>query len=244
MKQFGLIGFPLTHSFSKKYFEKKFAQQHISGCSYSLFELPFIEQLPNFIRGNKELRGLNVTIPYKQTVIPYLNQLSSEAQLIGAVNCIDIRNGQTIGYNTDVYGFEKSLLGVLPDSNYHAFVLGSGGSSLAVQYVLKKIGVSFHVVSRTASETAIQYRDIESLIQPDSMVVYINCTPVGMYPYTDFFPAIPYHRLRKGDILFDLVYNPEQTVFLKRGQQSGAIIKNGLEMLELQAERSWEIWTG
>ncbi len=240
MKRFGLIGNPLTHSFSKRYFEEKFKREQIDGCSYDLFELKTINELPDLLNTTRGLAGLNVTIPYKQTVIPFLNSLSAEAQAIGAVNCIKIENGKLTGYNTDAYGFETSLKKVLTNHLPQTFVLGTGGSARAVQYVLQKLGIAYHVVSRTERPNTISYTRIDALMQQHNL--FINTTPVGMFPQTEACPAIPYHKLGSGDVLFDLIYNPDETGFLKKGKQQGATVKNGLEMLELQAEKSWEIW--
>jgi shikimate dehydrogenase len=240
MKQYGLIGNPLSHSFSKKYFEEKFARQQISGCSYQLYELPAIEDLPNLLTGTPNLCGLNVTIPYKQAVIPYLHSLSAEAESIGAVNCIKISNGKLHGHNTDWYGFETSLKSFLQQTPQQAFILGTGGSSKAVAYVLNRLGLNYRYVSRTAGNNTISYENIQPHLQQSNL--FINTTPLGMYPNTTEAPAIPYHLLSANDYLFDLIYNPTETTFMLRGKQHGAHTQNGLPMLQLQAEKSWEIW--
>lgn len=239
MKKFGLIGYPLTHSFSKKYFGDKFSREKIEGCSYDLFELPAIAQLPALL-DDKDLVGLNVTIPYKEAVLQFVNELSDEAKTIGAVNCLHLKSGVVKGYNTDVYGFEVSLSKMLHTKPTVAFVLGTGGSSKAVSYVLNKLAIPFYQVSRVKGVNTIEYDDIEGLMQAGNL--FINTTPLGMFPLVDSFPPVPYHKLNDSDLLFDLVYNPAETQFLKRGRAQGAITKNGLEMLELQAEKSWEIW--
>lgn len=240
MKQYGLIGYPLSHSFSKKYFEEKFVSQQITGCSYQLYELTAIEQLPNLLTATPNLCGLNVTIPYKQAVIPYLHWLSAEAENIGAVNCIKISNGQLHGHNTDWYGFETSLNSFLQQTPQQAFILGTGGSSKAVEYVLNRLGIPHRYVSRSETSSNITYPTIAQHLQQCNL--FINTTPLGMYPNINQAPDIPYHQLTGNDYLFDLVYNPTETLFLQRGKQQGAHIQNGLTMLQLQAEKSWEIW--
>lgn len=242
MLQFGLIGLPLTHSFSKKYFEEKFFSEKISGCSYDLFELQSIAELPALIKSTPQLIGLNVTIPYKQAVLNYVDTLSSDAGEIGAVNCVKINGDRVEGYNTDAYGFETSLLRLLQVKPAQTFVLGNGGSAKAVRYVLKKLGIPFYTVSREKKDNTISYRAIEDLMLESNL--FINTTPLGMYPSVDASADIPYSKLTSKDILFDLIYNPAETEFLKRGKAQGATIKNGLEMLQLQAEKSWEIWNG
>lgn len=240
MRKFGLIGFPLTHSFSKKHFEEKFKREQIADCSYDLFELKNIEELPSLIKSNPDLVGLNVTIPYKESAIPFLDFTANEAKQIGAVNCIKIIDGLLAGYNTDVFGFEISLIKILPVQQVHAFVLGTGGSSKAVQYVFKKLQIPFTVVSRNPDENSITYFDMANHMKERNLI--INTTPLGMYPDEKHCPDIPYELLTPNDILFDLIYNPSETLFLKLGRDWGCKTKNGLEMLQLQAEKSWEIW--
>ena len=256
MRKFGLIGKPLTHSFSKKYFEEKFQREKISDCSYDLFELNNIEEFPSLIKSNPELVGLNVTIPYKESVIPFLDDLDEGAKEIGAVNCIRVENGKLIGYNTDCHGFEDSLVKFFdkntskgetgetvlksPLGDLGVFILGTGGSSKAVCYVLRKMKLPFCNVSRNSKDGYITYDEIFSQLK--SFNLFINTTPLGMFPKVDVSPKIPYELLSGNDFLFDLVYNPTETEFLKRGREKGAKTKNGLEMLELQAEKSWEIW--
>lgn len=259
MRTFGLIGFPLTHSFSKKYFSDKFQQEHIADAVYLNFSIEKIEDFRS-VFATENLCGLNVTIPYKEAIIPFLDELDSSANGVGAVNTVVFRDGKKIGYNTDVYGFEKSLDGFNPTksqssqsnktlsglsafvgNNPKALILGTGGSSKAVAYVLKKLGIEFQFVSRTQKENTLSYTDLK----PQTILEYqliINTTPVGMFPKTQDVPDIPYSFLTSQHLLFDLIYNPEETEFLKRGKQQGAQVKNGLEMLELQAEMSWEIW--
>ncbi len=242
MKQFGLIGYPLTHSFSKKYFEEKFLREKIEGCAYDLFPIESINLLPNLIASHPHLIGLNVTIPYKETVMPYLQSVDTLAAEIGAVNCIKV-TGQTLaGYNTDAYGFEQSLLSFLTHTPDKAFVLGTGGSSRAVCYVLKKLQIPFLLVTRNPQQGGIGYDSMETHLNARNLV--INTTPVGMYPNAENSPHLPYKKLTKHDFLFDLIYNPSETFFMLKGKEQGCAVKNGLEMLQLQAEKSWEIWQG
>ena len=245
MDLYGLIGYPLSHSFSAAYFTRKFETEHID-AAYKLFPLPHIEDLPDLIQAQTQLQGFNVTIPHKISMLPFLHTLSPEALDTGAVNCVKInRNNQHIelkGYNTDIYGFELSLKPLLGNMHTHALILGSGGAAKAVAYVLKKLGINFLQVSRNPKTTNhIDYKDItEEIISTHKLI--IHTTPLGMYPETENFPDIPYHLLRNEHVLYDLVYNPEETMFLKKGKAAGAICKNGMEMLTLQAEKSWGIW--
>ena len=245
MRTFGLIGFPLTYSFSKKYFSDKFQQEHIADAEYLNFPIEKIEDVL-LIFENQNLHGLNVTIPYKEAIIPFLDELDSSASGVGAVNTVVLRDEKKIGYNTDVYGFENSLLSFLAkaqssQSEIKAIVLGTGGSSKAVAYVLKKLGIEFQFVSRTQKENTLSYTDLKPQTILEHQLI-INTTPVGMFPKAQDAPDIPYSFIISQHLLFDLIYNPEETEFLKRGKQQGAEIKSGLEMLQLQAEKSWEIW--
>jgi shikimate dehydrogenase len=245
MRLFGLIGYPLTHSFSEKYFADKFLNEKIADTEYRNFTIDKIEDV-RFVFATENLCGLNVTIPYKETIIPFLDELDASASEVGAVNTVVFRDGKKIGYNTDVYGFENSLLNFLAEtqssqSEIKAIILGTGGSSKAVAYVLKKLGIEFQFVSRTQKEHTLSYIDLK----PQTILKHkliINTTPVGMFPKTQDVPYMPYSFITSQHLLFDLIYNPEETEFLKRGKQQGAQIKNGLEMLQLQAEKSWEIW--
>jgi len=245
MRRFGLIGFPLSHSFSKKFFSEKFDREHIRDCEYELFPIESSLSLPELIAGDKSLRGLNVTIPHKLGVIPFLNEMDEAAYQIGAVNCISIlrKDGEQVlkGYNTDAYGFEESLKPLLGPEHSKALVFGDGGAAKAVKYVLNKLDIPFLVVSRKLSDQAISY----AAVTPQLLLEYrvlINTTPLGMSPNTDNYPEIPYSALSEKHLVYDLVYNPEETLFLKMAQSYGAKVKNGLEMLYLQAERSWHIW--
>lgn len=241
MKQFGLIGYPLSHSFSKGYFTQKFQQEGIADCQYDVFPLEKIDDFIALCDSYKNLAGLNVTIPYKEKIILFLDQLSEEAAEIGAVNTIKFIDGKKIGYNSDCYGFEMSLRPMLKPHQASALILGTGGASKAVEYVLKKLNIHYQYVSRKKSGTAISYDDLnESIIQHSTII--INTTPIGMYPNVDAAPQIPYQFIGESHLLYDLVYNPEKTQFLKEGELRSAQTKNGLEMLYLQAERSWEIW--
>lgn len=241
MKQFGLIGYPLSHSFSKGYFAEKFLKENISDCKYDVFPLEKIEGFVELYNHHKNLVGLNVTIPYKEKVIPFLDELNEEANEIGAVNTIKFIAGKKIGYNTDCYGFEMSLIPMLKPHHKNALILGTGGASKAVAYVLKKSGIEFQYVSRTKSEHTITYDELNELIIHNSSLI-INTSPIGMYPNINDEPEIPYQFITEKHLLYDLIYNPLETQFLKEGKLRNAQTKNGLEMLYLQAEKSWQIW--
>lgn len=244
-RSFGLIGYPLGHSYSKGHFARKFEQEGIADCSYENFEIPSVEMVRQVVSETEGLIGLNVTIPYKQSVIAFLDELDPVAREIGAVNTIKISRSPTgcylAGHNTDVIGFERSLEPWHPDSSLKALVFGTGGSSMAVKHVLKKLGVSFIQVSRKGDEGFTGYESITREIVR-SHLLWVNCTPVGMFPRTDGLLPLPYHQLTPAHYLFDLVYNPEITGFLKKGIEAGASILNGSRMLYEQAEASWAIW--
>ncbi len=242
MRKFGLIGYPLGHSFSGKYFREKFLRESIADCVYSNYELPSISALADVLK-DPELEGLNVTIPYKESVIPFLHKQDPVVKDIAACNCIRIEKGILTGYNTDVKGFEDSLQEKLKASDIHALVLGTGGSSKAVAWVLNKRGIQFKLVSRkkTGAPNQISYEDLDrEAIESHSLI--INSTPVGMTPNTADCPPIPYEWIGPSHYLFDLVYNPAKTLFLEKGEVAGARIKNGADMLTIQAEASWAIW--
>jgi shikimate dehydrogenase len=241
MKKYGLIGFPLSHSFSKKYFTEKFNCEGIKNASYELFPFENIDMLPDLIKAEPNLYGLNVTIPYKQEVLRFLDVLSPVVKEINACNCIKIVEGKLIGFNTDVIGFEKSLKKKLKIHHRQAIILGTGGAAKAVEFVLRKLGISYIQVSRIKSEYAISYKELTSEIIATHNLI-INTTPLGMYPSIDESPAIPYEYISNSHYLFDLVYNPSETVFLKKGRVQGADTENGADMLVDQAEASWEIW--
>jgi len=241
MRLFGLIGYPLSHSFSKKFFTEKFEKEGITGCRYELFPLKTIEGLRPLLENNPELEGLNVTIPYKKQLLPYLDE-SRIPEGLSACNCINIINGKLVGHNTDVTGFEKSLVPLLKTYHHKALVLGNGGATAAVVFVLKKLGIDFDIVSRKKHDySTLTYRGINKKIISDSLLI-INTTPLGMEPDTGSCPDVPYPYLTGKHLLYDLVYNPAKTLFLQKGEERGATIKNGEEMLVLQAEESWRIW--
>lgn len=243
---FGLIGYPLSHSFSKRYFTAKFAAEGLSDyCAYELFPLANIAELPALLRTYPQLRGLNVTLPYKSAVIPYLSSWAAEVDQIGAVNVIDITSDGLRGYNTDVVGFELSLRGLLKKAAAapaQALVLGSGGSSKAVCWVLQKLQIPYLLVSRSASADTISYDALDSNTVRNSQLI-VNTTPLGMYPAVDACPPINYAWISSEHLLFDLVYNPEETLFLQRGRAAGAQVQGGLDMLYGQAEAAWQIWS-
>lgn len=245
MKKYGLIGFPLGHSFSRNYFNNKFADEKID-AEYVNFEIPSIQDFRRVIEENPNIYGLNVTIPYKQQVIPYLDELDADAEEIGAVNVIKfIREAgqklKLVGYNSDVVGFMGSIKPLLKPHHREALILGTGGASKAIVYGLRKLGISSVFVSRTKKEGMLTYDELTPEIVQEFTVI-INCTPVGMFPHTDACPALPYECLTEKHLLFDLIYNPEETLFMKKGAAQGAITKNGLEMLLLQAIGAWSIW--
>lgn len=238
--KFGLIGKDISYSFSKNYFTLKFKKLGLNDYEYVNFDLKSIDEFRDLI--SKELIGLNVTIPYKESIIEFLDEIDEEAKLIGAVNTIKIdKRGNLKGYNTDVYGFEESLKPLITNSHKKALVLGTGGASKAVCYVLDKLNIDYLIVSRTPEKTQISYTDLNrSLLEKHTII--INCTPQGTYPKVEEYPEIPYDCITKKHLLYDLIYNPEKTRFLKEGEKRGADISNGLKMLELQAEKSWNIW--
>ncbi|MGK0363782.1 MAG: shikimate dehydrogenase [Saprospiraceae bacterium] len=242
MNQYGLIGYPLSHSFSKKYFSDKFELEGIENHSYSLFPLERIDDLTMLLESLSDLKGLNVTIPYKEYVLDFLDEIDDAAANIGAVNTIRITAGKLKGYNTDVYGFEISLLKLLGNAKIeNALILGTGGAAKACAYVLKKLKIPFKYVSRRKKKEQLTYSDLSREVI-DTHQLIINTTPLGMSPKVHSCPDIPYYNLSAKHYLYDLVYNPEESEFLKRGKERGVAIKNGLEMLHLQAEKAWEIW--
>ena len=246
MDKYGLIGYPLGHSFSIGYHNQRFADEGIN-AKYINFEIASIEQLMEVISQNPELKGLNVTIPYKEKVMEYLDYISPEARAIGAVNVIRvIHEGSKIvmrGYNSDVIGFTQSIEPMLEKHHKKALVLGTGGASKAVAYGLKSLGIESVFVSRYERPGTIQYESITPEVVQEYNVI-VNCTPLGMFPKIDTCPALPYDALDEHNILYDLIYNPDETLFMKRGAARGAAVKNGLELLLLQAFASWEFWNG
>ena len=241
---YGLIGFPFGHSFSQDYFNQKFEAENID-ARYINFEIPEISDLKNVLARNHNLNGLNVTIPYKQLVIPLLDEMDPEAAEIGAVNVIKFvrRNGRTIlkGYNSDIIGFRDSIAPMLTEHHSHALVLGTGGASRAVSYALRSLGITPQLVSRRPAPGVITYADINPDII-DSHKIIVNTTPLGMYPHVDECPDIPYNLLTTRHLCYDLLYNPDVTLFMKKSADAGAEVKNGLEMLLLQAFAAWHIW--
>lgn len=238
--KFGLIGFPLTHSFSKKYFEKKFLSEQIKNATYNLYPIESIIDLPALIL-KQNLNGLNVTIPYKESVLEFCSHVSNEVEAIGAANCLKISSNKISAFNTDIIGFEQSIKPLIKPQHTNALILGTGGSSKAVQFVMSKLGISTLLVSRSKFENGITY----SLLNEETIhsnTIIINTTPLGMFPDVDALPTIPYHAISQKHLVVDLIYNPAQTAFLQRAQAQGAVIKNGLEMLTIQAEESWRIW--
>lgn len=241
---YGLIGKHLAHSFSKKYFEKKFSELNLSDCQYENFELAKIEDFPTLLKANPSIRGLNVTLPYKSEILSYLDDLSEEALSIGAVNCIHIREGKTIGYNTDVFGFSQSIKPFLDFNHQGALILGTGGASKAVAFALRKIGVEVLFVTSSLhkrKENVLLYSELNAWVFQSHKLV-VNCTPLGMYPNTESFPPLPYEAFSSEHLAYDLIYNPQETLFLKHAAERGAMVVNGLSMLQLQAEKNWEIW--
>jgi shikimate dehydrogenase len=245
MRLFGLTGFPLGHSKSKEYFDQKFGNEGISGCRYELFPISDISKVRQLAAGYPELEGLNVTIPHKQTVIPFLDETDEVSRRINAVNCIRIsrQNGRLFlsGYNTDAPAFRKSIMQLLKSSHIKALILGTGGASKAIQDTLNQLNINYTLVSRNPEKGEIAYKNLDETVMGSHRLI-INASPVGMFPDTGQIPAIPYTHLTDAHLLYDLVYNPETTGFLKKGAEMGATIKNGLEMLHLQADMSWEIW--
>lgn len=245
MEAYGLVGHPLGHSFSAGYFAEKFAREGID-ATYSNFDFADIAQLTTLIAETPNLRGVNVTIPHKQAVIPLLDELSAEAQEIGAVNVVCIEHEEdgsirTKGYNSDVIGFVESLRPLLKSHHRRALVLGSGGASKAVVFGLKKLGVVPTYVSRNKRTDALTYEELTPEVLSEHHVI-VNCSPVGMYPHVEEAPCLPYHLLTPQHLCYDLVYNPLETAFMRKASEQGAVVKNGLEMLHLQAEAAWNYW--
>lgn len=242
MRLFGLIGYPLSHSFSEKYFTEKFEREGITDCRYELFPIRSIHELKQILKHTPGIEGLNVTVPYKQVVLRYLTSTINIPEGVKACNCIKIQKDSLHGYNTDCIGFEKSFLPLLKPHHKKALVLGNGGSAEAVVFVLKKLGFNFSIVSRAIhDESTFTYKDINDKIIKEHTLI-INTTPLGMYPDSNSCPDIPYQSISDKHLLYDLVYNPAKTLFLQKGEVRGAAIKNGEEMLILQAEESWKIW--
>ncbi|WP_418263314.1 shikimate dehydrogenase family protein [Flavobacterium faecale] len=242
-KRYGLLGKNISYSFSRGYFKEKFESGNYEGCSYENFDIPEITDFPSIIEHHpSDLKGINVTIPYKEVVIPYLDKLSKKAAKIGAVNTIKItKKGKLKGYNTDYYGFKKSLQSLLQPHHQKALILGTGGASKGVAFALEELGIQYTFVSRGNKANTIDYSQINEATFNQYHII-INCTPVGTSPNIDACPDIPYEYFSDKHIAYDLIYNPAETKFLQQAKAKGSQIKNGLKMLELQAEKSWEIW--
>ncbi len=253
MRVFGLIGYPLSHSFSPSYFSEKFTREKITDSTYSLFPIKNINEFVGLVQNTPNLVGLNVTIPYKEQVLPFLTELDEISKSIGAVNCIKVISSTDAetkekkilkGYNTDVFGFSQSIQPFLETHHQRALILGTGGASKAVEYVLKKIGLETYTVSRAKSQSKAKqftYSDLNKNML-DSFTLIVNCTPLGKSPDIHEFPPIPYEYIGNKHFLYDLIYNPSETAFLKMGKQKGCLTMNGLNMLHLQADKAWEIW--
>lgn len=244
MTVFGLIGQTLSHSFSKSYFEKKFGDLGLGDHEYRNFELANIHGFPAILKADPDLKGLNVTYPYKEAVIEYLDELSPEAAEIGAVNCVAIAAGKTKGYNTDVYGFAQSIRPFLDRHHERALILGTGGAAKAVSFVLGTFGLELFFVTSDPNkkkERSFLYGEVNRRMMEACKLV-VNCTPLGMFPDVDRYPEIPYQYFTPEHLAYDLIYNPEETLFMQKAKEAGASTVNGLSMLQLQAEKSWQIW--
>ncbi|HEY6503141.1 MAG TPA: shikimate dehydrogenase [Chitinophagaceae bacterium] len=241
MRLFGLIGYPLSHSFSKKYFSEKFEKEGIKDCRYELFSIDSIDGLKKILDQHHDLSGLNITIPYKEQVLSFLNEADDIVKGIKACNCIRIKNGKLKGYNTDVTGFERSLKEKLKPHHTKALVLGTGGAAKAVEFVMRKFGIDYKNVSRKPSVNNYSYEQLTPAVIASHPLI-INTTPLGMHPAINEAPPIPFEALTTAHYLFDLVYNPERSLFLQKGEEKGAVIQNGYDMLVIQAEESWRIW--
>lgn len=243
MKKLGLLGKNIGYSFSRNYFNNKFNNEGLANVFiYENFDIDSIEKFPEIIKNNPNLIGLNVTIPYKEVIVPFLDELSKDAKQIGAVNTIKITaEGKLIGHNTDYFGFTESLKPLLENHHQNALILGTGGAAKAIAFGLNKLNIKSTFVSRESKENTISYKDL-SANTFDSYQIIINCTPLGTSPKTELFPDIPYEHFTEKHIAFDLIYNPEKTIFLQKAENKKAVIKNGLDMLVFQAEKAWEIW--
>jgi shikimate dehydrogenase len=242
MKLYGIIGYPLGHSFSQQYFSQKFSQEGITDCQYQVFAIENIDKLPAILKNNPQLCGINVTIPHKQNVLKFLDDAANLPSGLSACNCIKITNGKLLGYNTDVIGFEKSLQPLLQPHHKKALILGNGGAAEAVKFVLDKLSIAYKVVSRKLHDGShLTYNDLNETIVKEHTFI-INTTPLGTFPNVDDCPSIPYQHVSPKHYLFDLVYNPAKTLFLQKAAAQGAAIKNGYDMLLIQAEESWRIW--
>ena len=242
MNTYALVGKNIAYSFSRNYFKEKFKREGITNSQYINFDIQSLEQLPELLLTTPNVKGLNVTIPYKREIIPFLQAIDPTAEAIGAVNTVKITPQGFIGFNTDCYGFSESLRPLLQPHHTQALILGTGGASGAVAYALKQLGIGYRFVSRTPREGQLSYNQLTPEILQTHQLI-INCTPLGTYPTVDEYPPIPYQYITSAHLLYDLIYNPPQTAFLAQGVQHGATTSNGQRMLELQAEKSWELWT-
>ena len=241
-KRFGLLGRNISYSFSRGYFTEKFKNENLDGCTYENFDLQDISEFPVIVANGSDIKGINVTIPYKEAVLSHLDSLSKKAARIGAVNTIKItKKGKLKGYNTDYYGFKKSIQPLLKPHHQRALILGTGGASKGIAFALEELGISYTFVSRGGKGNTIDYTDLTALTF-DNYQVVINCTPIGTSPDVEASPAIPYELFTDKHIAYDLIYNPEETQFLRQAKAKGATTKNGYDMLVYQAEKSWEIW--
>ena len=242
MKCYGIIGYPLSHSFSKKYFTEKFLQDGIAGCVYEAYPIKAIDELTGLLKQNPGLLGLNITIPYKQSIFQFIDDTQNIPAGLKACNCIKIIAGKIIGYNTDITGFERSLLPLLNKHHTHALILGNGGAAEAIKFVLQKLKINYQIVSRQIQEGShLTYTHLdEKIIKQNTLI--INTTPLGSFPAVNEYPDIPYRFLTDRHLLFDLVYNPAKTLFLQKGEEQGTAISNGYQMLVIQAAESWKIW--
>ena len=238
MRNYGVIGYPIAHTFSPGYFEKRFVNEGITDATYRAFSIQYLTELGDLIEQNN-LNGFNVTIPHKQSIVSYLNELDTPAAEMQAVNCVKVVNGRLIGFNTDYIAFKTTLANIAKHGQ-KALIFGSGGSSLAVKYALHSLGIEYQVISRNP-ELGVTYQDVDKAMLTEHKIL-INTTPLGMYPNLDACVKIPYKALTLEHVCYDLVYNPVETLFLKNAREQGAKIKNGLEMLEIQADKSWDIW--
>ncbi|MEE9364869.1 MAG: shikimate dehydrogenase [Cellulophaga sp.] len=240
-RKYGLVGKNISYSFSKTYFTEKFLDNNLDQCSYQNFDLQDIQEFQNLAKNTKDLKGVNITTPYKESVIPFLDTLEKNAAKIGAINTVKFTSNGLIGYNTDVYGFQKSIEPFLNKHHTKALILGTGGASKAVAFVFNELKIDFKYVSRTPKKDGLMYDDLNKTILSEYAII-VNCTPLGTFPNIENKPTIPYEHIETQHLLFDLIYNPEKTAFLKEGENRGATIVNGLRMLQLQAEKAWEIW--
>lgn len=238
---FGLVGRNISYSFSRGYFKKKFNELGLTHHVYENFDLQEISEFPSILRTTENIKGLNVTIPYKEEIIPFLDEIDESANIIGAVNTIRISKDGLKGFNTDAYGFQKSIEPLLQDHHRKALILGTGGASKAIAFVLNRLGIEYSYVSRSGKKNGFTYGDLNDEVIKEHTLI-INCSPVGTFPNIEEKPALPYRQIGRQHLLFDLIYNPSETAFLKAGKANGATVCNGLRMLELQAEKAWEIW--